>query len=92
MDLEDDSAQTVPSRHWPGKQMQIKSLHKWVQEHDELRPMKWDANAASVLHCDLVKGKDALREGKAAPANQGRFLEYVAGQYRPNKGSVSRPA
>lgn len=59
-----------------------------MQEHDELRPMKWDANAASVLHCDLVKGKDALREGKAAPANQGRFLEYVAGQYRPNKGSV----
>lgn len=54
--------------------------------------MKWDANAASVLHCDLVKGKDALGEGKAAPANQGRFLEYVAGQYRPNKGSASRPA
>lgn len=31
------------------------------------------------LYCDLVKGKDALGEGKAAPANQGRFLEYVAG-------------
>lgn len=47
MDLEDDSAQTEPSQHWLGKQMQMRSLHKCVQKHNELRLMKWDAYAAS---------------------------------------------